>query len=79
MHVHDEYHEMHYAQQMFEQNQHHKEVQNLIRKQMQVVPALVPKLKEHLHVHQPLYLFFAYFFSKNSIEATQTALLSKPM
>jgi hypothetical protein len=41
MHVHDEYHETHYAQQTFEQTQRRKEVQTLIKKQMQVVLVLV--------------------------------------
>ena len=51
MHVRDEYHGMHYAQQMFEQIQHHKEAQNLVRKRMQVVPALPPKLIEQPPLH----------------------------
>ena len=58
MHVHDEYHETHYVQQMFGQIQHHKVAQNLIKKQMQVVPALAPTLKVHLPVYQRYLKFY---------------------
>jgi hypothetical protein len=58
MHVRDEYHGMHYAQQMFEQIQHHKEAQTLVKKQMQVEPALAPKLKQYLPVYQHYLKFY---------------------
>ena len=44
MRTHDEHREMRYEQQMFEQIQHRKEAQTPIKKQMQVVPALVFQL-----------------------------------
>ena len=72
--VHDEHREMHYAQQTFEQIQHRKEVQTLIKKQMQVVPALRLKLKELLIVHQRLYLFFAYIFPQEFYQGNTNRL-----